>query len=366
MKSFPSRLLFLALLAFTAAPAFAWSNKEHMQIARLAAERLIDDPKTPPEMKAWLRRGVLQPMDMEAEKKWFLNERIGLIVRTTDPLPFWATMPDMMVMADAEYKKQEPWGVHERMMHFLDCEYFVPDDSKRSYTHDLSHKPAAKDFPDNPNDPRWARSGMLPFRVRECYQKLVASLKEGRLADTPGQYPRDEHAMKWAGYLAHYLADNTQPQHATADYKSAAYFADKRKAPNVHAEMEYRMCDDENEDFMDLRQAFWPLFVDAIEKEKDTAVEEKDLFRATVQISLASYDALPMIGLAAMAATKEGGTPEKPVGPAQPLDTRVFFNFKGQFRGREMTVMQMKAIQVAWAVKRVEQVLLQAWKEAHP
>src|SRR3954469_4749569 len=100
--------------------AFAWSNKEHMQLTRIAAERLIADPKTPAEMKAWLRRGVLQPMDMDAERKWFIEERIGLIVRSTDPLPYWATIPDMMVMADLPSKKQEPWGVHERDMHFVD------------------------------------------------------------------------------------------------------------------------------------------------------------------------------------------------------------------------------------------------------
>jgi hypothetical protein len=206
---------------------------------------------------------------------------------------------------------------------------------------------------------------MLPFRVRECYGNLVASLKANRLADEPGKYPRDEHAVKWAGYLAHYAADNTQPQHATADYKSAAYFSDKRKAPNVHAEMEYRMCDDEHEDFADLRGEFWPLFLAALENEQDPATDDKDLFRATVQVSLASYDALPLIGQAAMAAARQGGTPERPAGAAEPFDTRAFFRFKGNYRGREMTVMEMKAIQSAWAVKRIEKLWVMAWEEAH-
>ena len=82
-------------------------------------------------------------------------------------------------------------------------------------------------------------------------------------------------------------------------------------------------------------------------------------------MSLASYDALPLIGLAAMAATKQAGTPGRPEGPAQPFDTNVFFHFKGSYAGREMTVMEMKARQQAWAVRRVERLWLQAWNEAH-
>jgi len=353
------RVAFFLVVVFTATPVLAWSNKEHMQFARIAAQRLIADDKTPPAMKEWLRKGLGAPLDMAAEKRWFMTERIGLIVRTTDPLPYWATMPDMMVMGDAVYKKVEPWGVHERLLHYVDLEYFMPDAARRVYKHDLSNKPALDDFPDDPKDARWQRAGFLPFRVRECYGKLVASIRAGKLTDMPGQYPRDEHAMKWAGYLAHYVADNTQPQHATEDYKSASYFADAKKAPNVHTEMEYRMCDDEYDDFADLRDEFWPLFEKALADVTDP-VETRDLFRATLEVSMISYDALPMIGQAALAATKPGGTPAEPL----TVNTRVFFRTKGTFRGREMTVMEMKAIQTAWAVKRIEKTWLAAWEEA--
>src|SRR5687768_3784129 len=99
--------LFFVLTLITQS-TFAWSNKEHMQFARIAAGRLAADPKTPPAMKEWLLRGIGKPLDMEAERQWFMNERVGLIVRTKDPLPYWATMPDMMVMADAPYRKIEP------------------------------------------------------------------------------------------------------------------------------------------------------------------------------------------------------------------------------------------------------------------
>lgn len=359
------RLVAVVLLAslLCSAPALGWSNKEHMQFARLAANRLMADPKTPPDMKAWLLAGVGRPTDMAAEMERFMTERVGLIVKTADPLPYWAAMPDMMVMADNPSKKVEAWGVHERLLHYVDVEFFVPDEAKRSYAHDLSHKPTLADFPDDPRDARWQRAGMLPFRVRECHQKLVAALRAGRLADEPGRYPRDEHAHKWAGYLAHYAADNTQPQHATVDFKSAAYFADKRKAPNVHAEVEYRMADDEDEEYADLRAEFWPLFEKALAESKDP-VESSDPFRGTLETALIAYDALPLIGTAAMAAAKQGGTPEKPEGAAETFDTRVFFRFKGKCRGGETTVMEMKARHTAWAVRRIERLWLAAWEES--
>jgi hypothetical protein len=72
-----------------------------------------------------------------------------------------------------------------------------------------------------------------------------------------------------------------------------------------------------------------------------------------------------MIGLAAMAANKQGGTPEKPVGPAsEKFDTETFFHTRGQFMGREMSVAEMKAYQQAWAVKRVQRLWRRAWDES--
>ncbi len=219
-------------------------------------------------------------------------------------------------------------------------------------------------MPRDIDDERYKRAGMLPFRVEQCYQELVKQLRAGRLTDKPGQFPRDEHAAKWAGFLAHYAADNTQPHHATIDYKSQSYFADKRNAPNVHAEMEYRMADDENDDHMELRKEFWPLFAKALDEVKDP-VQTDDPWQSTLEVALASYDALPLIGQAAMAAAKQGGTPDAPAGPSEQFDTQTFFRFKGTYGGRPTTVMEMKARQTAWAVKRIERLWLQAWKEAH-
>jgi hypothetical protein len=115
---------------------------------------------------------------------------------------------------------------------------------------------------------------------------------------------------------------------------------------------------------MPLREEFWPIFAKALSEVRDP-VQTTDPWRATLEVSLASYDALPLIGEAAMEAAKQGGTPTEPKGPFQAFDTNVFFHHKGQFHGREMTVMEMKAIQQAWAVRRVERLWLAAWNEAH-
>ena len=49
----------IAVLALTI-PAFGWSNKEHLQLTRIAALRLINAADTPADMKAWLREAMVQ------------------------------------------------------------------------------------------------------------------------------------------------------------------------------------------------------------------------------------------------------------------------------------------------------------------
>jgi hypothetical protein len=243
----------------------------------------------------------------------------------------------------------------------------LPDDRKREYKHDLSNKPRLSDLPRDMTDPRYVQAGMLPFRIEQCYQQLVLAIRENRLHAPTHEQQEGKTATYWAGYLAHYLADNTQPHHATIDYQSQMYFADKRqgKYPNIHSEVEYKMCDDEKNDFMALRKEYWPMFVANIDKFQDAATA-KDPWQSSTETSLASYDALPLIGLAAMHAAKQGGTPDHPEGAivVDQFDTEAFFRFKGSYMGREMTVLEMKAIQTAWAVRRIERFYRQAWDEA--
>ena len=328
-------------------------------MTRLAAEGLINDPQTPEAMKDWLRKAAPDLRDMEAEKHYVLTARLGIFPRGADGLSFWAVVPDMNALMDGQgegAKKVEPFGVPERLLHFIDLEYFFPNDADRKYVDDLSHKPSAKDIPHDMADPRWHRSGMLPFRIEGCYASLVDQLKKGRFIDSPGQYPRDEHAQKWAGMLAHYAEDNTQPQHSTADYKSASYFTDKLRGPNVHADMEFKVIDDEFEDYMPLREELWNALTQSLNDLQDP-VQSNDPWSATVEVSLLSYDALPLIGHAAAAAyTHEGNTWK--------FDADKFYHYKGDYHGQEMTVLQMKARQMAWGVKRVQRLWKKAWLES--
>ncbi len=350
----------LVLLLLSATISFAWSAKEHVQLTRIAGTHLLNDPTTPPEMKKWLTQILGQTMDLSGEKAFFMTARLGAMPRGLSGVLAFAVEPDIRANADRD-TKIEPYGEPERLLHYIDLEYFISGDAKRVYKPDLSSKPQIENIPHDLKDPRFLQAGFLPFRVEESYQNLVKAIKENHLSETPD----NDNAVRWAGYLAHYLEDNTQPQHATVDYKSSEYFAGPlKKRPNVHAEVEYKMIDDENNDFMALRQEFWPLFENQLLVFKDP-IQTNDLFQATLQISLKSYDALPLIGLAAMKATQSRGTPEVPSRDFQPLDTEVFFRFKGPYGGATASVMGMKAQQLAWAVARVQRVWKQAWLEAH-
>jgi hypothetical protein len=358
-------VVFLLLLT---APASAWSTKEHILLTRLAALRLLERADTPVEMKAWLRSAVPNLPDLDGDRDFLLNARVGVFPRGADGIPFWAVVPDLDALMDSgnpgRSRVVEPFGVGERLLHFIDLEFFMPEESRRRYAPDLSNKPALADIPRDANDPRFQRAGMLPFRVEQCYGKLVEALRAGQLTDTPGKFPRDEHAAKWAGFIAHYAQDNTQPQHATVDYKSASYFRDVRSAPNVHADVEYRLVDDEFQDYPELRKAFWDALTKALADEQDPIGTDGDLFEQTLRVSMASYDALPLIGQAALAAYAAGPAEGRRTRPSD-FDAGAFFGFKGRVGDREMTVMDMKARQMAWAVKRTEWLWLRAWKEAH-
>lgn len=342
----------------------AWSTKEHVLLTRLAAIRLLARADTPPEMKAWLREALpgIGP-DVASQRDFLMHARLGPFPRGVDGLAFWVIVPDLQALIDSgsspeRAKKVEPFGVPERVLHFIDLEHFMPEEARRRYRPDLSSKPKSSDVPRDPADSRFKRAGMLPFRVEQCYREMLGAVRKGRLVDKPGQFPRDEHASKWAGYLAHYVQDNTQPHHATEDYKSASYFgANPRGAPNIHADMEYRLTDDEFDDYPALRAELWESLVRALEA-GDDPVETDDPFDATLEVALRSYDALPLIGQAAVAAYRGAGSAKKA------FDADAFYHFNGTVAGRETTVLKMKARQLAWGAHRTERLWLRAWREA--
>jgi hypothetical protein len=354
------------VLLLLGSPSFGWSFKEHILFTRMAVARLLADPTTPEPMKAWLRDAAGDPANLTGFEDFYMKAKIGRDPVGMNGLSYWSYMPDIHAGKDPVELKIQPFNIRERQLHFIDLELMLADDRKREYKHDLSNKPAITDLPRDMTDPRYQQAGMLPFRVEQCYQQLVGSIRDNRLHAPTHEAQEGKTATYWAGYLAHYLADNTQPHHSTIDYKSQMYFADKRqgRAPDIHAEMEYRMCDDERNDFMALRQDYWPMFIAQVEQFKDP-IESKDPWLSSLETSFKCYDALPLIGLAAMHGARQGGTPDRPDGPIAPqFDTEAFFRFKGQYQGREMTVLEMKAIQTAWAVRRIEQFYRQAWHEA--
>ena len=373
--------------------AHAWSTKEHVQLTRIAAGELLADEGTPAEMKAWLRQVSPGPLDLAAEREYLMNQRMGIFPRGVDGLPFWAVVPDLEALIDKSNKKIPPVNVPERLMHYLDVEYFGPnppvktsntkpeaagkelladgggtgeENKERARPTNLpgpDRKPKFEDIKRDPADPRLGEAGALPYRVAHSYQELVKAFREKRMTDKPGQFPRDEHAVKWAGYAAHYVQDNTQPHHSTWDYKSRAFFPQGVRAPDVHALVEYKPVDDEMNDYPELRAAYWPLFEKALKEVKDLSTST-DPWEASVQTSLISYDSVPLIGEAAVAAWDKDAKPDSPQDDGR-IDIVRFYNHRGQVNGREMSVLELKAHQQAWAVRRTQTIWLAAWKEAY-
>src|SRR4051812_36090452 len=82
------------LIALAAQPALAWGNKEHIQLTRIAARRLIADPETPQAMKDWLKQACPGLLSADQERDYFLTARVGVFPRGVDGLPYFATLPD--------------------------------------------------------------------------------------------------------------------------------------------------------------------------------------------------------------------------------------------------------------------------------
>lgn len=365
---------FAALVCLGPTPAHAWGGKEHVQFTRIAAARLISAADTPPAMKDWLRSLVPTPLDPAGERQFLMTARVGTQTHNAGGgVLAWAMIPDERATNDPKHVKRQPFNQSERLMHFVDVELFLQGDTPRAYRDDLSGKPDIDAIPKNWRDDRFQQAGYLPFAVEHAYRQLVRNIRQERWQPavdrrSPGPTPADaaaedveDSALKWAGYLAHYAQDNTQPHHATVDYKSASYFADKRRAPNVHAEMEWRLVDDEADDFPALREAYWNLFERALRDLDDPVAGEPDPWRATLMVSLRSYDALPLIGRAAAAARVASPEADR----FDRIDTAKFFAFRGEVPGLgEISVLELKARQGAWAVKRTETLWKQAWIEA--
>lgn len=374
MRPLVATVAILLLTLHLAAPrARAWGGKEHVQFTRIAAARLITEPSTPPEMKQWLRDIVPGLRDMAGEREFLLTARVGTDVHNAGGgVLAWAMIPDDRAMNDPRQNKRGPFNQRERLMHYVDLELFLPPEAKKQYRDDLSGKPSADAVRRDWRDERFVQAGYLPFATEQAYRELVRCIREGKwrptlppgrgVGPTPGDEPAmaaEDSALKWAGYLAHYAQDNTQPHHSTLDYKSASYFADRRRAPNVHAEMEWRLVDDEANDYRALREEFWGHFERSLAEMTDPVATD-DIWQATLEVALTSYDALPLIGRAAASAR----VPAKEGDAFDSIDLEKFMRYRGTVGDRETSVLELKARQCAWAVLRTQRLWKQAWLEA--
>lgn len=361
-------------IGFTA-PATAWSFKEHILVTRLAVQRLLADKQTPEAMKKWLREASPNVGDAASAKKLLVAEYIGPKPEGLVGLDYWCIFPDIARSVDGDAPVW-PFGTPEAPMHFFDLEYLNPDPADQKYAHDLSNKPSFEEIPRDWRDRRLIRAGYLPYRVEQVYDDLVKAIRDNRLR--PGNVDDRDNALVLAGYLAHYLADNTQPQHATADYKSASYFVDPKKAPNVHGMFEYGMVDWEGHDFPELREALWAklqILLDGPREIHDEQLREAfgtDPWESTVRVSMMSYDALPLIGVAAQKAAGQGVEGDDatrpsgaPVRSGDEFDIAIFFRTTGNYNGAQMSLLDIKAQQLGIATLRIESILQQAWNDAH-
>ena len=228
-------------------------------------------------------------------------------------------------------------------------------------------------MPPDPRDARYRRGGFLPLRTQECYANLVNAIKANDDAAT----------LKWAGYLAHYVQDSTQPQHATVDTKSVSYLAGHvpgvpaaatrpgndavvrlPKGMNPHTDMEYTLFAAADEPRATFRRQYWAELSAALATATPPPLSEAHpvptnaastdgVFHLDLAVLDDSYAGLPLVGHAAAAAYATGT-----------LDVAAFYGHAGPANGRETTVVKLMADRNAAAVRQVEALYRAAWAEA--
>ena len=360
-------LIGLLLVLGMCSSSFGWGHQGHILITRLAALRIIHDPNAPPGLREFLRRA--EPYSMEDCRDLALYDTVGLNVQREQKydqgLDHWCTWPDQLRYLPQGHDHIEPYGVGEDKMHYMDLEVFGPEPV---YRDDLSNKPDVNRIAHDLNDPRWRRAGFVPWRVEEMYHRLADDFGAG-----PGIAQPDQ-ALIDAGFLAHYVEDSTQPQHATVDYNSLSYLIGRIpqlpasanpettgmaaiRLPhgiNPHGDFEFQLFESASGPRAAFRQEYWSELlrdIDVIDADRaEPTVSSFNPFRWDLHILSSSYDALPFIGYATQAAYAQDY-----------FDAPTYFRFRGRAFGREMDTVQLIALQNAKAVADVELVYRLAW-----
>ncbi len=374
-------VLALSICAAASGQAMAWSYHGHVLITRAAALRLIDDPSTPAGLRTFLSAtttvgpNTLRAMAVE-EVSDFSRDDPPPVEKT---LEFWSVEPDRARNRPDGRAPIAPYGVDESKMHYLDLEYLGP---VGVYKDDGSGLPPRSSIPRDVTDPRYTRAGFLPFRVAEAYGRLVSELAK----DDP---EANMEAVKWAGYMAHYIQDAHQPHHGTEDFKSLSYLAGQvpgvpaaAAAPgtgplvaprvdrsiNPHNDMEGRIFSSRDGEYAGVRGRFWQRLSEGLNApatrpatteaaapagEAGHRVEARiDPYEFTLDALYSGYAHLPHIGRAARAAYATGA-----------FDAAVWFGFADPQRP-DFTITDLIAQRKAMAAGATERLLRQAWEDA--
>lgn len=171
---------------FAVQPSFAWGADGHKMINRLAVANL------PKDVPAFLRNG-----------------------NALDTVEYLGPEPDRW-----RNRAVPELGDEQAPEHFMDMEYIdlIGPLPKKRYDFLRALAKAQAAHPDKQLQPEVV--GLLPYVTEEVWQRLRNSMHEYRrlLAAGEDTKPVETAILFYAGWLGHYVADGSQPLHATTNY----------------------------------------------------------------------------------------------------------------------------------------------------
>ena len=167
-------------------PAFGWGSDGHMLINRLAGAAL------PADVPAFLRSPA-----------------------AVDALEYYGPEPDRW-----RSSAEPELNAAQAPEHFLDLEYadLAGPLPKRRYDYVRALAVAQAKHPDIVLTPE--KTGMQPYVTTEVYERLKSAMRDyrGLLAAKKDTKPVEAEIVFLAGWLGHYVADGSQPLHASIQY----------------------------------------------------------------------------------------------------------------------------------------------------
>ncbi|HEX3126901.1 MAG TPA: hypothetical protein VH394_06200 [Thermoanaerobaculia bacterium] len=339
--------LFLILVAALAlpAPSAAWSRKGHILIIRSAVKLLVEDPTTPPALRALLLEGLGDPAKMDTIEAFVLTEPYSKVDGALEPgLDLYSHRPDDL----ASNSPVPVFDNTEDRMHYLNLERFNRDPERRKYAPDGSNKPSLSDLPRDWKDERYAVGGFVTFRVQQAYDTLVASLAKDL---------SNEQIFLWMGFLSHYASDAYQPYHASLNYAGLLCPANQRREkPDryiTHGEFEKTIFTDESPAVKPMITVFWNQYKETLAAGAATQVQRLDPYVSTQEALLSSYDLQSFLCRAQEDALKE-----------KDFNRQAWFAHTEDFGGLRRSTAQLQAERMALATLAVRTMIRQAWDDA--